>query len=266
MLPFLALGAIVLAGLLVYVGFPVAIRRGLKQAAEPQLIPFPLDHPSLPKDVAGAFQIVIDQLRPVGFEPITGLALPNATARVRSIVYFLVNRQANDVALATVIYSAASPTAPLRKQFSVEFVSHFRSGRRHNTNNGRQLDIFPPWPMRTINQFPEVTGAARLYRLHQALVARFALGAKVFRLDEEFQGDVAAALNAWGREVMAGHAVRTGYMYLSPEANVYRPTWKGAFLMTWKLMWPMKAIRRFVADRNARRLLAELEAERGWPA
>ena len=37
--------------------------------------------------------------------------------------------------------------------------------------------------------------------------------------------------------------IDTGYMYLSPHERLYRPTWKGAFLMTWGQLWPFKAIR-----------------------
>ena len=56
---FLVLGTLVLlVVLLVYVGLPVLIRLSLKQSAQPQAIPFPLDHPDLPKEVGHRFQTV----------------------------------------------------------------------------------------------------------------------------------------------------------------------------------------------------------------
>jgi hypothetical protein len=252
----LGVGTIVLLlVLLVYGGIPLIVRQSVKQPAVPQLIPFPLDHPDLPAEVGQEFQSVIDQLRPAGFEPITGFAMPNATSNVKSIVLFLVNRQAKDIATATVTH------APPLLSFYVEFFSHFRYGTRQNTNNSRtDLEIFAPWPLRKTYQFPQVRDAGQLYRLHQALIARSGMRDKVFRLDEEFHGDAAAALATWGTEVLVGHAVGPGYMYLSPSENVYRLTWKGTFLVTWKLLWPRTAIRRAARYRKARRLLAELEA------
>jgi hypothetical protein len=266
--PLLPLGAVVLLILLlVYVGFPVAVRLTLKQPAQPPLIPFPLDRPGLPPEAAEQFRIVIDELRPAGFEPVTGLAMPNPTSDVKQLVLFLVNRPAKDYGYATLTYSgvskAGAPAARPHWEFWVEFVSHFRCGRRLRTNNsGTDLGAVVPGIRRTISQFPQVRDAGRLYRLHQALVARSGLGEKVFRLDEEFQGNAAAAVAAFMGEAFA-EGVRPGYMYLSPEDKVYRLTWKGAFLMTWKLMWPLKAFRRAVRDRRARRLLAELEDRRG---
>jgi hypothetical protein len=101
-----------------------------------------------------------------------------------------------------------------------------------------------------------------LYRLHQVLVGRSGLRDKVLRLDEEFHGNAVAAVGAFMMEAFA-EVIGPGYMYLSPADKMYRPTWKGAFLMTWPLMWPMTVLRRAARDRRARRLLAELEGDGG---
>jgi hypothetical protein len=267
MAPLLVVGSLVLLlVLLVYAGLPVLIHQTLKQPAQPQVLPFPLDHPGLPKEVACQFQTVIDQLRPAGFEPVTGLALPNALSTVKRIVLVLVNRPAKDSAYAMVTYggtaaaaeTAASAPPPIRS-FCVEIVSRFRLGPVLHTANGTSdISVFAPRPRHTINRFPQVEDAGRLYVLHQALVARSGLRDKAFRLDEEFHGDAAAAAAAFMVEELEDQ-VGTGYMYLSPEEKIYRPTWKGAFLMTWKLLWPVKGMRRAARERKARQLLAELE-------
>jgi hypothetical protein len=106
-----------------------------------------------------------------------------------------------------------------------------------------------------------VQDAARLYRLHRALVARSGSGRKVFRLDEEFGGDAAACVAATMVEELED-AARDGYMALSPDGDTYRLTWAGAFLMTWKQLWPVKGILRAARDRRARRLMVELEGDR----
>jgi hypothetical protein len=271
MVPLLVVGTLLLLiVLVVYVGLPAFVRLTLKQPAQPQLIPFALDHASLPKEAALKFQTVTDQLRPAGFEPVTGLAIPNQPSNVRSIVLFLVNRRALDYGYATMMYSgdseaanAEKPAAQPRGDFSVEFVSHFRYGVRLRTNNSNtDLRAVSPRGNQPPSQFPMVMNAGRLYRLHQGLVARSGMRDKVFRLDDEFHGDAVAAVATFMVEAFA-EGVGPGYMYLSAADKTFRPTWKGAFLMTWKLMWPMTTIRRAAREREARRLLAELEGLRG---
>jgi hypothetical protein len=258
----LVLGVLIL---LPYLGGPVLIRLTLKQAAEPRLMPFPLDDPTLPNAVAHAFQTVVERLRPAGFEPITGLGMPSQAPNVKALVMLLVNRQAKDIAVAAVMYArtpGATPATSQLRTFYVELVSHFRNGSVVQTNNSSELTVFGPRPTHIVGRFPAVKDAGRLYRLHQGMVARSGLRDKVFRLDEEFGGEAAAAVAASMVEELKAQ-VKTGYMYLSAGEDAYRPTWKGAVLMTWKLLWPVKAIRRAARDRTARRLMAELEGRLG---
>jgi hypothetical protein len=253
----LGIGLLVL--LVPYVVGPLLIHRTMKMSAEPRLLPFALDHPSLPLEVARDFQTVADQLRPAGFEPIAGFALPEQTPKVRAILLFLANRRARDVALASAMYTD-KPAGPPQRIFYVEFVSHFRDGTVVHTNNAPQRGVFGPRPTHTAGRFPMVKEAGRLYRLHEALVERHPSGVKRFRLDEEFAGDAQAAVAAGLVEEMEAQ-LTTGYLYLSPQEKVFRPTWKGAFLMTWKLLWPAKAIRQLRQEREATRLMAELTVQ-----
>jgi hypothetical protein len=167
------------------------------------------------------------------------------------------------------------PVATWLLGFSVAIVSYFRYGPRLTTHNNTTM-LATGTPLHAIYHFPDIKDAGRLYRLHKALAARSGLHDKVFRLDDEFHGDAAATVAAF---ILDGYTddVELGYLYPSPAEKLYRPTWKGAFLMKWKSMWPMQAIRWAAADRKARRLQAELEgqppqvgegeyAKRGFPS
>lgn len=245
---------------LMYVGAPVLIHQTLKQSARPELYPFPPDDPSLPDAEARDFQAVIDELGPEGFEPVTGLTLPSQTPNVKAVLLLLANRQTKDAAMASAMY-AITPAGMRRSVFYVAFATRFRDGSVVQTNNSGVPGSFPPRPGHTVGRLPSVQDAARLYRLHRALVARSGSGRKVFRLDEEFRGDAAAYAAATMVEELED-AARAGYMALSPDGETYRPTLKGAFLMTWKQLWPTKGILRAARDRTARRLIAELEGDR----
>ena len=53
-----------------------------------------------------------------------------------------------------------------------------------------------------------------------------------------------------------------GWLYLDSAAGVYRPTWKGAFLMTWGLLWPVLAIRKALLRQKEEALLKAFRADR----
>jgi hypothetical protein len=56
---------------------------------------------------------------------------------------------------------------------------------------------------------------------------------------------------------MLTHAVATGYYWIDERWGVYRPTWKGALLMTGKHAWPVRPIYRALRHRRTRGLLRE---------
>ena len=52
--------------------------------------------------------------------------------------------------------------------------------------------------------------------------------------------------------------VEFGYMFLGTRSATYRPTWKGASLMAWKLTWPVSAIRSWGMRAKARATMRRL--------
>lgn len=241
-----------------YVLGPILLRFTLTQQAEPEVVPFPVDHPDLPEAVRDHFDNVSEEMEAVGFEQVAGLALPRQTPNVKAVILMFANRTTRDAAIATAIY-ADKLTPPLQTAY-VEIISRHRDDIVVQTNNSKQIGAFPHRPTVTNTQLSSVQHADRLYRLHQAIAERAAGGAvKVLRLDEEFHGDAAAYLARAMREELDGQ-ILTGYMYLTSSGTIFRPTWKGAFLMCWALLFPWKQIRVARRDRKERRLLAELRA------
>jgi hypothetical protein len=52
--------------------------------------------------------------------------------------------------------------------------------------------------------------------------------------------------------------VATGYYAFDAVRGVVRPTWKGAALITWRLLWPVKPLFRARRRRATRQLLDRL--------
>jgi hypothetical protein len=244
-----------------YVVVPVLVRFTQKHAAQPQYVTFSLDDVTLPREVARDFDALIDRLKPAGFEPVAVIARPRALQNIHTVQLYLANRRDKVVAGATTFY-VTKDGVTRRALFYVWITTRFRDGTVLALNNSRQIGSFPPRPGLTTEWLPSVRDPARLYRLHREMVARSGLRDKAFPLDEEFGGD-AAAYQATTSAGELDHAARAGYMELSSDGETYRPTWKGAFLMTWKLLWPANLMLRAARDRRARRLLAELEGDQG---
>jgi hypothetical protein len=108
-------------------------------------------------------------------------------------------------------------------------------------------------------RFWQVRDIRRLYRLHQLLTERFCQGGSpVNRFDTEYGSDAVRYLCA-DLEGPLRDQVKAGYLTKGPEG--LRPTIKGAAIMAWKELRPIKSIRRWREKRNAERLLADLEGK-----
>ncbi len=238
---------------------PILIRLTMRQAAEPELVKFDPEDSSLPGEVAGFFQRVRKALEPLGFEVVEGMALPNQTPRVKALRLLLANRGNKDVALATAIYAQMAKETKLQTAY-LELVSRYRDGTVVQTNNTDQLSAFKARPHITSVRLPMIRNSERLYQLHQAAAKRHDQSSgKTLRLDDEFRGDAVAYMARAMVEELEGQ-IETGYMYLSANEGVFRPTWKGAFLMTWGLLPPASTIRQMRRNARARQLLKDLEA------
>jgi len=130
----------------------------------------------------------------------------------------------------------------------IEFYTDFSDGTEINTNNGQQAFIHKENPEMRIFRFPESHNPRALYQIHRVLCARFASQSE-------------AVVPADGLEVfhMSYGALKEirkqaefGYYYLDEKANVFRLTWKGAFIMTGKLAWPVGSLRKAAMKRKAR--------------
>lgn len=109
-------------------------------------------------------------------------------------------------------------------------------------------------------KFWRIRDIRRLYCLHQRLSDRFRQrGQPTLRMDTEFGGDAVQYIAKAVLEETFRDQVGRGYLAEGP--NGFRPTIKGAWLMTWQELWPVKGLRRWRERQRAERLLVELEAE-----
>jgi hypothetical protein len=84
------------------------------------------------------------------------------------------------------------------------------------------------------------------------------------RLDTDFGGDATRYVAEAVLEETFRDQIGTGY--LAETAGGFRPTLKGALIMTWQELWPLKNLRRRRERQHAERLLSELEPQLTGPA
>jgi uncharacterized protein DUF4253 len=248
----LLLIVVIVIGAAPYVVGPMLIHQRQRRHARPTLEPFdPAKHP-FSAGLADAMQRNAALLGQAGYRQVADLFRADVTARLRAV---LMDTAAGDIA---VVVGAAAAARPERGSCAVELVARFEGGRSLTVHNSPLPGVFGAVPGKEKVRLRDVRDPTRLVRFYQALLAQ--RYGSLHREPAEDRADPGAFLGAaMVRELR--QQVDTGYLWLDDRAGVYRPTWKGAFLMTWKLLQPFRAIGEWRSDRRARALARELHLE-----
>jgi hypothetical protein len=187
----------------------------------------------------------------IGFDEPTLVRIPNQAPQVNAYLIMLTNRQTGDSAMVTAIVGEGI----VRLQaLYVEFSTRFDSGEEFNTHNAPELLPFPPAPMAVRTQVPSLTDPQELYRLHSFVMSKFSLAGKkvLYEPGQAMEYLVRFAfLESYNRQV------KRGWFYYDQENDLYRPTLRGAYRITWGLMQPFKALRKMALNRRAKSILKE---------
>lgn len=159
-----------------------------------------------------------------------------------------------ETATIAMVYSANTGTAlPM-----VEFTAELPNGRIFDVNNSVTVPIFAPRPGHVVYRFPQVRDPLRLHKIFQVLLRR-QFGSSTMR-----QRDIANDPARFLADIMdAEHRTQAeaGYYRFDEAARRWRPTLRGAFVMTWRLLPPFKQIITAGVRRRARAVLNEIAME-----
>jgi len=257
---------VVLACLVVFLaiyllGPPILIYNIQRFKQQPTLLRFDLDETPPPGAAGRYFRSQDRQFTALGFERLDSMTLPDAVPNVKALLVMYCHRRTLDLALVTMMYGLNPQSKTVNVQSSyVEILSRFKDGNLEliQTNNVQMLGSFPESSLTRTYRFPQVDKVERLFELHCKLLERdHPAGKKFIRLDEEFDGDCVAYLQQVFSETYEKQ-IGTGYLCHSPESEDYRPTVKGALLMTWRELWPFKQVLWEGVRASAKRLEREL--------
>lgn len=240
---------------------PLLILVTYKMHGSPEVVEFDPDVTPPPTSVARYFAENRTTLEDCGFRRLASVVLPDPTPNVKAVLELFVNDQNQDAAMVSAFFVTGVGAASPPKRY-VEFATEFPGGEFEElqTSNNIIVGAYPDLTKSPTFRFPHVTDVEQLYRLHQALLEREAGGSrKVLLVLDEFGGDVSEYLRVKVFRGCCERHVGTGYLRYNEPRDCFVATVFGAYLMSWKQMWPTKWIIQAGYARDGKRLERKLD-------
>jgi hypothetical protein len=225
-------------------------------AANPLVEPFDPWSGDKPQQVIKGIRSDASSMEEIGFRNLVNYRVLHAGPNTEAIATLFENRKERQTAKLFMVMVKAGPVR--KSEATLAFTTEFADGTKLTTSNNTTPSIFPPIRIRQGSMsFPRIRDPRKLHEIHRASVARFGGD------DERAMPRIEDPLDFVRESMQADTAkfAETGYYYLDGKYDVYRPTWKGAILMTAKSAWPVKQIRSLIRRRRGARLLRELMVE-----
>ena len=218
----------------------------------------PLWREQLPPEVMAFMDRTVWEMQTVGFVPAVLVRETGAVPDVTMYLVLFTSPATQDRAAAA--FSIGSNELTTIRTPTVTFEAKFDNGFAVETGNFADAGVFPRDPSRNRMHIPKLKNVAVLYELHRRRRAKHGpRAARVVLPPPGRELDEQRAEEAADKERVCA----AGYYWLDAAAGKYRPTWKGAYLMTWKLLFPIGWMRRRAKRLRARRELSELGLDPG---
>jgi hypothetical protein len=235
-----------------YIGVPMS---GWRRAypADPPLIETEIA--AMPPHAAAHFSRAARQLVPLGFTAAANLRAPAHVPGADGYVSLWLHPRDGASVQLIAFFIAARDDLPAREGQVVTFLTEFAGDDDSRggvvTSNTIEVSVFASHPAWDALRWPGMRDLAALYRLHAFRADRAGPPAERKLPDQPVDYLRQQNLEILWRQVEAG------YFWFDADSNVFRRRLKGTFLMTWKLLWPLRPL----ADRrNERKLRRDLRA------
>lgn len=228
-----------------YLFAPIVVRSTMRFAA--RCSPRRVSFSELPEKVVAFFRTRIPEMEKLGFELLGCYDCGVLASETRSYVAYFCNRETSDYANVPVLVT------PKKIASYFEFSTCFTNGLVVETNTNGTLPLTPENRELRVFRFPKVTTPEALYRVHRQLLEKYAPG---LWIQDEPRGEEMRRFVRTVENYGPRHE-RIGYMVHDEGGQGYKFTWKGAFLSTWRGLWPSSLFRRLI-HRHA--MQSELES------
>lgn len=222
---------------------PIVLRATFRFRAklDPQLVP----KESLPPAVAQFMASRTAGITGQGFEPVGYVRISMVSGGTQSFMALFSNPRTSEWGDISVAQSS--------KQMKgyIEFITRCSDDSQVDTNTNATAPVLFPSPSYHVFRFPQINDAFTLYRVHRMMV-------------QQKLGGSRPEIPPTGQEIvelkrrLERYGVRQqerGYMYLEPDGQFFRLTWKGAALGAWRSIWPISMIRNLLMETKSQNLL-----------
>ncbi|HKD12416.1 MAG TPA: hypothetical protein VKE50_10085 [Thermoanaerobaculia bacterium] len=232
--------------------------RTVRQSAQPRFDPMGEESSNAPQDISRFFAIRESELKPLGFEVRGHYRVEHLTGKLDAFALMLV-APAEKIA-ALVMALRVPPGLPVRNSTALHLVTRYGDGSAIETMNSERLRPFPPPRGRSVAQLPSVPDAPTLLRVHRMLVhARGDASPRTLRpAGANAEEDSALAVFSMTEEMK--RQAEAGWIRLAEDFRFYRPTWKGAAILSWNRLWPITTVRLARLRARERHLLSAAQA------
>ena len=206
-------------------------------------------------DARAAFRRVEDGLKPLGFDLVAVLSL---LGRVVNVDGFLgLYRNAKTKEAARFVLTVATGPGTRRTSRVLAYITTFGDGTEVSTANRKSVRPVPAQgPPIVAYNIPQADDAAELLAIHRALVDRSDGG----RIRVDPVGDDPLGYQEAIEHRQTEYLETRGLFRLHAEAREIRPTWRGAVLVTWRLLWPLNPLLLAAERRAGARLVRSVRA------
>jgi len=243
-------GAVLVLAAVAYVIFPLVIKATMFLRAGSQYQP--LSREQLPADVMGFMDHVVWAVQPMGFVPAVLLREEGAGPDTSIYAVLMPNPSTGDRCTASFTIGQTEMsrlTTPV-----VTFETQFHDDTSIVTSNFADAGVFPPNPGVDRLAIPKLNDVNLLWEIHRRRRARVPAWKRALLPPPGHEWASQVEEDAREKERVR----EAGYYSYNEAAGKYVPTWKGAYLMTWKLLFPVSRLRRRVKRARAKRELLEL--------
>lgn len=219
-----------------YVVAPLLVLGSQTLAAELVLRPTQVE--DLPAGAREVLRGMLEAFWAQGFEVVSNCRTVGSVPGVMGVQLLLVQPESRDIGYW--IFSASA--SGVVRAWTMTVRTRFADGTQIVTSSSTQAGVFPANPTVDVVYANWLKDPARLYRIHRARVVACGRAGEPRMLPAPERA-VAYQQDEWREEV--DRLIRTGYYQPPGAGGKCAMTVKGAYVMTWRLLWPVKQWRQW---------------------
>lgn len=249
-------GTILALGAFIYIAFPLVVWRMFKINANSTVNV--IDPDQLSPDQTLFFDEAIVALESVGFVERAWLEMPDMPEGFTTLLVLFDHPPTRTLAMILRLDANNPEMESLSKQ-SVDFATEWTSGFEVDTGNSKSTAAVMPWRDKLIFMLPQARDVAELFEAHCYLTQKF--GPTGEKRKPNIEPDPVAFIHQTMTEGF-DRFLRHGVYRHDPTNDAYRLTLRGAYINTWRALWPISRIRHHLIRNRMAKLWNEFQRER----